>query len=230
MRRAALIALASAGVGPVSVALLPACAPVEPAAGPNAPSASLPAEVPTPSDSAEPLPPPGFGSLRQDEISLDIVDGELNVKITPLAEAITRLAAPDTYERLHALAVSRAPTAMSLTEAVDAEMFLVSFFSREPNVEYRPEELQLSHRGRLQRPAGILPLTTGWGRQLLQPQETQSAIYVFEPPFDYQLPLTVRYGTLQSDDWHRVVLERIEEERTRVLSRAGTASRPHHQR
>lgn len=205
------------------VTALAACAPVQapPDSGPDPSIPGLPASVPTPSDTAETLPPPGFGSLRQDEISLEIADGPLNVKITPLAEEITRLAAPDTYERLHALAMSRASEGIKLTESGDAELFLVSFFSREPNVEYRPEELQLAHRGRLQRPAGILPLTTGWGRQLLQPQETQSAIYVFEPPFDYELPMTVRYGILQSEDWHRVVLERIEEERNRVRSRAG---------
>ena len=202
------------------VAAISACAPVQ--NGP-APEPSVPGAEPfgAASDSTTQLPPVGYGSLRQDEISLEIVDGALNVKVTPLAESITRLAAPDTYERLHALAASRGPAAVSRTESGAAELFLVSFFSREPNVEYRPEDLQLAHRGRLQRPAGILPLTTGWGRQLLQPQETQSAIYVFEPPFDYQLPITVRYGILQTDDWHRVVLDRIEEERTRVMSRAG---------
>ena len=209
-----------------------ACAPV-PAATGAAPRVSEPPATASVTDSngaSTTLPPPGYGSLRQDEISLEIVDGPLNVKVTPLAEEITRLAAPDTYERLHALAASRAAEAAQRTESPGAELFLVSFFSREPNVEYRPEELQLSHRGRTQRPAAILPLTTGWGRQLLQPQETQSAIYVFEPPFDYQLPLTVRYGVLQTDAWHRMVLQRIEEERTRVLSRAGAKGWSPHQR
>jgi hypothetical protein len=108
-----------------------------------------------------------------------------------------------------------------MTDARGAELFLVSFFSRDPNVPYEPEELRITHRGRSLQPVGIVPLTTGWGRQLLQPQETQSAIYVFEASFDYDLPLTIRYGMQESDDWHRVVLPRLEEERTRVESRSG---------
>lgn len=174
-----------------------------------------------PADTAEDLPPTGYGSLRQDEFSVEIQARAVHVKITPLAEQIIRLAAPDTYHRLQALVRSRWERAVAMTEAPGAELFLVSFFSRDPNVAYRPEELRVTHRGRSLQPTGIVPLTTGWGRQLLQPQETQSAIYVFEPPFDYDLPITVRYGMQESDDWHRVVLPRLEEERARVESRAG---------
>ncbi len=178
----------------------------------------------TPADTAEDLPPTGYGSLRQDEFSVEIEARSVHVKITPLAEQITRLAAPDTYHRLQALVRSRWERALAMTEAPGAELFLVSFFSRDPNMAYRPEELRITHRGRALQPAGIVPLTTGWGRQLLQPQETQSAIYVFEPPFDYDLPITVRYGMQDSGDWHRVVLPRLEEERARVESRAGIHS------
>lgn len=200
------------------VAAAAACAPVEP----------RPAPIPRPVDDSPPvadtardLPPIGFGSLRQNEFSVELSDRSLNVKVTPLTEAVIRLAAPDTYERLRALATSRQAEADRMTEARGAELFLVSFFSRDPNVAYEPEELHITHRGRLLRPVGIIPLTTGWGRQLLQPQETQSAIYVFEPPFDYGLALTVRYGLRESDDWRRNVLPLLEEERSRVVSRAG---------
>lgn len=195
-----------------------ACTPVPPAPAP----APMSAEVAP--DTAGDLPPTGYGSLPQDEFSVQIQSVNVNVMITPLDEWVIRLAAPDTYERLQALVRSRRSQADEMTEAPDAELFLVSFFSRDADVSYQPEELRITHRGRSQQPAGIVPLTTGWGRQLLQPQETQSAIYVFEPPFDYDLPLTVRYGTHESDDWHRVILPRLEEERRRVESRSG--SRP----
>lgn len=200
---------------PVAVA----CAPVEPA----------PAPVPRPVDDSPTvadtgggdLPPVGYGSLRQNDFSVELVDVDLHVKVTPLAEEIIRLAAPDTYERLRALARSRAAAAERMTEGRGSELFLVSFFSREPNVEYGPEELQITHRGRSLRPVGIIPLTTGWGRQLLQPQQTQSAIYVFEPPFDYELSLVLRYGLKESEEWHRSIVPVLEDERTRVASRAG---------
>ena len=201
-------------------ACLAACSPV---AQPPVllPSEEGPATGRVSGDSASSLPPAGYGSLRQDEFSVEIVDAPLHVKVTPLSEEVIRLAAPDTYDRLRALAMSRQPDAAGMTEADSAVLFLVSFFSREPNIEYRPDEIQISHRGRIQKPAGIVPLTTGWGRQLLQPQQTQSAIYAFEPPFDYGLPMTVRYGLLQSDDWNQQILPRLETERARVLSRAG---------
>ena len=198
---------------------LTACSPVPqpPVLLPSGDSAPGPVS----GDSALRLPPAGYGSLRQDEFSVEIVEASLHVKVTPLAEEVIRLAAPDTYDRLRALAGSRQGEAERMTASDGAALFLVSFFSREANVEYRPDEIQISHRGRIQRPAGIVPLTTGWGRQLLQPQQTQSAIYAFEPPFDYDLPLTVRYGLLQSDECNQTILPRLEEERNRVLSRAG---------
>lgn len=203
---------------PSLFALSAACAPVAPD----------PAPVPQPVDDSptvaddrrRDLPPAGFGSLRQNDFSVEIVQTPLHVKVTPLAEEVIRLAAPDTYDRLHALAVSRGADAERITEVRGAELFLVSFFSRDSNVAYQPDELQLTHRGRSLRPVGIIPLTTGWGRQLLQSQQTQSAIYVFEPPFDYDLSLTIRYGLDDSDHWHREIIPRLEEERARVASRA----------
>lgn len=196
------------------------CAPVEPAPGTTVARVD---EVPVLAQDTSPsLPPVGYGTLRQDEFSVEIRDASLNLKFTPLSEAVIRLAAPDTYERLHALARSRRARAQAMTEGHEAAMFLVSFFSREPNVAYRPEGLRLAHRGRTMPPAGIVPLTTGWGQQLLQPEQTQSAIYVFPAEIDYELPIILRYDEQQSDDWHRVILPRLEAERTRVESRAGT--------
>lgn len=196
-----------------------ACAPVAPAPAPPPPPPENAATVAE--DSARDLPPAGYGSLRQNDFSVEIVDMALHVKVTPLAEEVIRLAAPDTYERLAALAASRSAEASRRTGGGSAALFLVSFFSRDANVAYRPEELQVTHRGRSLRPTAIIPLTTGWGRQLLQPQQTQSAIYVFEPAFDYDLSLTIHYGFQNSEEWHRSILPLLEEERTRVGARSG---------
>jgi hypothetical protein len=205
-------------VGVVVAVIGAGCSPVPP---PEPPAPAIPDETSPPTEAGEHLVPPGYGSLRQDDFSVELTDAGVQLKITPLTEEIIRLASPDTYERLYALSRSRREAVDRLLEdGSPGEMFLVSFFSRDPNVEYRPEELQIIHRGRTVRPAGIIPLTTGWGRHLLQPQQTQSAIYVFSPAFDYALPITVRYGLRQSDEWHRSVLPRLDEERTRVLSRA----------
>jgi hypothetical protein len=201
--------------GVIALVVAMGCSPV-PADTPSVPSPVTAADTIVAEDG---LIPAGYGSLRQDDFSVELTEAGLHVKVTPLAEAVIRLAAPDTYERLNALARSRTEAAERLSEGA-AELFLVSFFTRDANVEYRPDELQLNHRGRTLLPVGIVPLTTGWGRHLLQPQQTQSAIYVFPADFDFSLPLTVRYGLRQSDEWHRDVIQRLDDERTRVLARS----------
>lgn len=156
------------------------------------------------------LVPPGHGTLRQEEVTLTIRSGSLQVKVTPLAESVIRLLAPDTYRRLHALASSRP------ADAAGRELFLVSFFSYDPDVPFTPEDLSMLHRGALLRPAAIHPLTNGFGRQRLQQRETQSALYAFDQAFNYDLPWVVRYGLSESStDW-LTIQQRLERERARV--------------
>ena len=156
------------------------------------------------------LVPAGHGTLRQDEITLTIRSGALQVKVTPLAESVIRLLAPDTYDRLHALAANRP------LETSGSELFLVSFFSHDPDVPFTPEDVQILHRGALLRPSGIRPLTNGFGRQRLQQQETQSALYAFDETFNYDLPWVVRYGLDESaTDW-LTIQQKLERERARV--------------
>jgi len=186
------------------------------------------AAAPAPSRSSAPptagvvaqdtLVPAGFGTLRQDAITASFRDGSLLIKVTPLDEGVIRLLAPDTYQRLHALAENRrADAEMS---GPDHELFLVSFFSYQPNTPFHQENLQVSYQGRLLQPTGVLPLTTNFGRPELEQQETQSAIYVFPGPLDYRQPFVVRYGMTSSDDWNQII-PKLDVERARARSRAG---------
>ena len=95
-------------------------------------------------------------------------------------------------------------------------LFLVSFFSHDPDVPFTPEDVQILHRGALLRPSSIRPLTNGFGRQRLQQQETQSALYAFDETFNYDLPWVVRYGLDESaTDW-LTIQQKLERERARV--------------
>lgn len=161
---------------------------------------------------------PGYGTLKQDEFTVGIRSDALLVKVTPLNERVIRLAAPDTYSRLHALAESRRADAVARMGGAEAELFLVSFFSYEPDVTFQPEDVQLEYNGMLLRPGTIIPLTPGWGRQRMGQQETQAAIYAFAEPFDFELPLTVKYGMNQNSDWQRVI-PKLETERSKIQSR-----------
>ncbi|MBT8488109.1 MAG: hypothetical protein HKO77_08725, partial [Gemmatimonadetes bacterium] len=53
---------------------------------------------------ADSLPPPGFGTLRQEEISMTLQNQDLQILVTPLAESVILVTAPDTYERLRRIA------------------------------------------------------------------------------------------------------------------------------
>jgi hypothetical protein len=199
---------------PLVTLVLAACAPV-----------TVPAEIgtaPTPAAAAaggmqDTMVPAGYGTLRQDEVTVSIRSGAVLVKTTPLDERTIRLLAPDTYTRLHALRESRRAEAEQRSLR-GVEMFLVSFFSYEPDHTFQPEDVQLLHQGRLLRPVSIIPLTPGWGRQRLAQQETQAALYAFEAPIEYDQPLTVRYGLEDSDEW-RQILVRLETERTKIMAR-----------
>ena len=193
--------------------LLAACLLLACAAAP----AADPAAAPVPA-SQDPLVPAGFGTLRQDEITVSIREGSLLIKVTPLDEGVIRLLAPDTYQRLHALAENRRADAAAA--ASEPALFLVSFFSYQPTTAFQQENLQLSYQGRLLQPVAVFPLTTGFGRPVLEQQENQSAIYVFDGQLDFQQRFVVRYGATDSGDW-TAIIPKLDVERAKVRARAG---------
>jgi len=192
-----------------------ACAPAATPASSQEPPAATMADSVRAGQRA--LVPPGHGTLKQDEITLAIRSGGVLVKVTPLDEATIRMLAPDTYQRLNALRVAREQEAANAV-ARDAELFMVSFFSYQPDMTFMPEDVQLMHQGRLLRPAAIQPLTSGWGQQRLGQQETQSAVYVFEGPIEYNQSITLRYGLEENGDWQNIV-QKLESERAKILAR-----------
>jgi hypothetical protein len=193
--------------------VLSACAAVPPSTASDTPAMRTPDVV----NAGDTLVEPGYGTLRQDEVTVSLRSGAVLVKVTPLDEAVIRLLAPDTYDRLSSLRISRSEEASRMTMG-EAELFLVSFFSYEPDVSFQPEDLQIVYQSRLLRPALVIPLTTGWGRQRLDQQETQTAIYSFDAEIDFRQVFTVRYGMQESDEWRQILI-RLENERGRIRSR-----------
>ncbi|UCF18846.1 MAG: hypothetical protein JSU87_13060 [Gemmatimonadota bacterium] len=169
------------------------------------------------------LPPPGYGTLRQDAFTIALAQGPLQIKVTPLDESVIRLAAPDTYQRLHGLVASRSQQIGELAARAglrdEPAVFLVSFFTRDQQVTYEPTALQLLSRGILYRPADILPLTPQWGRQQLMQQETQTALYVFDPSIDLDVTFEVEYAGQRSLAWASII-RILQAERGRVVGRA----------
>jgi len=165
------------------------------------------------------MPPPGYGTLRQDDITVAFRSGDLQIKATPLAESIIRVTAPDTERRLRGLAESRSGEAQRAGGS-SSSLFLVSFFSDAPDVAFVPEELQLLSRNVRIRPAAILPITPTWGQRRLHQRETEMAVYVFPGTLDLESDLAVVYGLEENWAWNSI-LPQVRAERARARARAG---------
>lgn len=181
------------------------------------------AQRPTPEAEAqgeeEGLVPAGYGRLKQDEATIQIRTGALLLKVTPMDESVIRLTAPDTYDRLHGLAEARREQAARESRESDPTLFFVSFFSYDKDVTYQPEEVWLFQQGRLMQPLAIIPVTPEWGRQRLQQQDFQFAVYAYDEDIDLEIPLSLEYEGVTSDAWAEIIVE-LQEERARVRSQA----------
>lgn len=211
---AALIALATA-----------ACGGARPGdeSGPAAPN---PAERPIEEQST--LVPPGYGTLRQDDIALLFQLQGVQVKAIPLDESVIRMLSPDSYRALRELVGSRREEIDELAarRGVRApSLWYVSFFGLEPEARFSPMEFVITSAGREFRPLELLPLTTGFGQQRLRQREVQSAIYVFEDGLDVEQPLVATVETQRNAAWAQV-LRRIERERALIRSRAASPRPP----
>ncbi len=164
---------------------------------------------------ADSLPPPGFGTLRQEEISMTLQNQDLQIMVTPLAESVILVTAPDTYERLRRIADRNRgdlPTSSVL--------FLVSFYTQQAEVRFVPEEVQILSRGLRVRPRAIEPVTPTWGQRRVRQRATEMAVYAFPPDVDLTSELTLAYGLEQGGNWPGV-LARVQAERARDRARAG---------
>lgn len=161
---------------------------------------------------------PGFGTLEQNAFTLGIRSGALLIKVTPLNESVIALAAPDTYNRLHALAASKRFEAVNRINVREPELFLVSFFSYQPDVTFQPEDLQIEYNGKLLRPEAILPISPTWGQNRMAQQELQAAVYAFADAIDFEQQLTVQYGLERNRNWEKII-PILQVERTKILSR-----------
>lgn len=173
------------------------------------------------------LPPPGFGTLNQDLLSVRFVTGDVEMRFLPLDERVLRLIAKDGYESLHRLVVSRQPQIDSAALAAGVAspgLALVSFFALRDDAPYDPENVSLLYRNQFYRPRAIIPITVNFTGRQLPVRQQASAIYLFELLLPVFESFDVAYGPTRSSAWNEV-LPRIERERVRVLSR-WQAARP----
>jgi hypothetical protein len=202
----------------VALALVAACAPPTRSGDSPAPTPSAGA----PADSAA-LIPPGYGTLKQDDISIRVRQFGLQVRAIPLDESVIRVLSPDSYRALSELVRSqqgRLEEIRRRTAFARLSVWYVSFFGVEVGeARYSPMELIVTNVGRDFRPVDVIGLSPGFGQQRVRQREVQNALYVFDGQLDVNQPLVLAYETSRSSEWASV-LERIERERALVRSRS----------
>ena len=222
---------ARALVAAAALVLAVAACGAAPAAG-GGPTTARPADTVSAGRRAVPdtlagrLGPTGHGSLRQDEVAIQLQTAALQVRAIPLDEAVIRTLAPDSERALRDLVASRRARVDSVARRAgvpSVRVWYVTFIGLEPETRYSPMDLLVTSAGREFRPLEALPLTRGFGAQRVGQREMQSALYVFDGALDVAQPVVVTYEGAQSAAWGQT-LRRVERERALVRSRA--AARP----
>ncbi len=202
----------------VSIAL--SCAPTSVARDPN---------TPPPAAAAQTQIPAGFGTLRQEDIAVQVQQFGLRVRAIALDESVIRVLSPDSYRTMHDVVESqreRIDAVRRRTALPSISAWYLSFFGVEVGeARFSPMEVVISNVGRDFRPIEVIGLSPGFGSQRLRQREVQHALYLFDGQLDVNQPLTISYETARSSDWASA-LDRIERERSLVRSRARGQDQP----
>jgi hypothetical protein len=170
--------------------------------------------------------PAGYGSLRQEDVSVSVRLPLVLVRALPLNESIIRLLAPDSYRALRGLRDSHRTAIEQSASRLGVErpsLWYFSYFGLQPDARFTARDVDIQSGGRDYRPLDVIPLTTGFSTERVDQRQVQSAIYLFDQGIDPNQPLVVTVESVQSTDWNAVIPV-IERERALVRSRA--AARP----
>jgi hypothetical protein len=176
----------------------------------------------TPDSTASAWIPVGYGSLRQDDISIVLQPNGVRVTAIPLEEPIIRTLAPDSYHALHAIAEARHDEIVrrGQTRGVrDPKVWYVSFTGLVPDARFVPTDMTVSSGGRDYRPIDVIGLTPAFSEQRVQPREIQRCLLLFDDQLDMSQPVTVTMGTERNTDWEGI-LQKLETARAEVRARA----------
>ena len=188
--------------------------------------AAAPALAQDDSRALDPLQP-GFGTLKQSDLALRLRSDELEVRLVPLDQRVTRLLARDAYESLESLVRSRRYSIDSLAKISgisEPGLALVTFFGGREGARFDPSNLNLGIRNQILRPRGIVPFSPRFTSQQLDVREQVSAIYLFEELLPVTDAFTFSYQGRVSEDWQNKQ-RLLDRERGRVAARS-RVSRP----
>lgn len=173
------------------------------------------------------LIPANLGTLHQDDIAITIQQSAVRITAIPLDEAVIRTLAPDSYRALHATLESRRQQVMqrASTRGIrEPRVWYITFTGLSPDARFVPTDVTVTSGGREFRPVDVVPLTSGFSEQRVQPRETQRGLLIFDEALDVSQPIVVTIGPDRNTDWSTdrsdAILSRIEAERAQVRARA----------
>lgn len=191
---------------------------------------SAPGEAPTPAGPDETdsgtgeRVPVGYGSLRQDDITVKVRLPQILVRALPLDESVIRLLSPDSYRALRGLrdGGGRREQVERIAARFGVErpsLWYVLYYGLQPDARYSSGDIDIVSGGRDFRPLDVLPLSAGFGSERVGQRQVQSAIYVFDHGIDTDHALTVTVESVPATSWSTII-PLIERERALVRSRA----------
>src|SRR5262249_46281065 len=111
----------------------------------------------------------------------------------------------------------------------DPRVWYVRFDGLAPDAPFVPTDVTVTAGGRDFRPVDVVPLSTGFGEQRLQPRETQRGLLIFDEGVDASQPLVVSAGGSRNTDWDLTtggILRRLDTERSSIRGRAAANGQP----
>ncbi len=172
-----------------------------------------------------PMIPAGYGKLNQDDISLRLVVGDLEVRFVPLDERLIRLLAPDAYRALRDVRESRRTGIDSVARRAGAAVpgtALVTFFAARDGQRFEPQDLELTLLNQEFRAVGTVPISANFTSQQLQSRGQASAVFVFDIPIPMNQEFTLGYSYGRTDAWKSRITA-IEREQDRIILRIRAA-------
>ncbi len=210
-------------LGALAVVGASACGGQSPPASSPGPAVTRP--VATESTTSA-LVPAGYGTLRQDEISIVLEAGGVRIAAIPLDESVIRTLAPDSYRSLHSYVIDnqrRIAQRASMHGIREPRVWYVRYDGLAPDARFVWNDLTVTSGGRDFRPVDVVPLGSGFGEERLQPRETQRGLLIFEDAIDVTQPMVVSIGTARNVDWDlgtTGILRKLDTERTAIRGRA----------
>jgi len=174
------------------------------------------------------LPPVGYGTLGQEDISVTLVGTDFTVGFIPLSESIIRLLRPDTYNSMRRLRQSKGDEIAETARRHgirEPAVFFVSFFGRGQQVRFNPEALTITGQNRSFRPIAMLANSRAFSDRQLSQRETATAIYIYEDGLRLADPFTLSYEGRSSNQW-QVIIRLLERERAAADARAAAIKKP----